>query len=46
MRKAALLTLTLLVVPAVWAAVLPFDLDAHTGGARVLAQGRPVCSRG
>ena len=42
MRKAALLTLTLLSMPAVWAAVLPFDLAAHAGGVRGLAQGGPA----
>jgi hypothetical protein len=42
MRKIAVCFVALLSVPAVRAAVLPFDLDARTGGARVLAQGRPV----
>src|SRR5687768_11759642 len=42
MRQAALLTLTLLSASAVWAAVLPFDLDARAGGVRLLAQGGPA----
>ena len=46
MRKAAFLTLTLLSAPAVWAAVLPFDLAASTGGAHSLAQGGPALYRG
>ncbi|HEX6217227.1 MAG TPA: hypothetical protein VFZ38_20480, partial [Vicinamibacterales bacterium] len=41
MRKIAVLTFALLCLPAVWAARLPFDLDARAGGVRVLAQGRP-----
>ena len=43
MRKAVLLALTLLSVPSrLGRRSLPFDLDARTGGARVLAQGRPA----
>ena len=42
MRKAAVLVLTVLSVPAVAAAVLPIDFDARAGGVRVSAQGGPV----
>ena len=42
MRRNAVLVLMLLSAPAVWAAVLPFDLATSTGGGRGLAQGKPV----
>ena len=42
MRKAALLALALLSLPAVWAAVLPIDFDSRAGGVRLSAQGGPV----